>query len=388
MSTVTLVKQGGNPTFTSLTVTGTTNLENLKVDSLNVSGSIFASGSLVVSGSITAQSLIVNGPTNLSGSLYTRSNLNVSGSIFASGSLVVSGSIIAQSLVVNTTIYSSGSNIFGNSLSNTHVFSGSVTMNPGGLFVSSSGLVGIGTTTPNKPLEIYRAAQDISIRLNDSSHYWDVTHGTTNNQLSFLYDTSERMRITSAGSVSIGPATGNTGAPGTTKLQVVGQIACGENTDGTATIDAYSTFAYYGNNGTTYAIRIGPSGLVYNYSNSTTFNTTSDVRIKENINTISNALDKITALNPVTFDYKQDFATHRSWNNTQKNNNIGFIAQEFETVFPKHVYSIKETINEEVIEDFKTVDTGHLVAYLVKAIQELKTELDEATTRIIALESK
>jgi hypothetical protein len=108
--TVTLTRQGGNPTFSSL---------------------------------------IVDGPTTLSGSLYTRSNLNVSGSIFTSGSLVVSGSIIAQSLVINTTIYSSGSNIFGNSPSNTQVFTGS--MYVGGLISGSvfygSGANLIGTAT-------------------------------------------------------------------------------------------------------------------------------------------------------------------------------------------------------------------------------------------------
>jgi hypothetical protein len=111
--TVTLVKQGGDPTLSSL---------------------------------------IVNGPTNLSGSLYTRSNLNVSGSIFTSGSLIVSGSIIAQTLVINTTIYSSGSNIFGNSPSNTQVFTGS--MYVGGL-ISGSVFYGSGanlTQIPNSAL--------------------------------------------------------------------------------------------------------------------------------------------------------------------------------------------------------------------------------------------
>jgi len=210
----------------------------------------------------------------------------------------------------------------------------------------------------------------------------DLMFGTGNS-----YGATERMRITSAGLVSIGPATGTSNVPGVGRLSVIGAANIGENTNGTANIDAYGSYAYYGCNGSTYAIWIGPSGLVYNYSNSTTFNTTSDIRVKENVVTIPNALDKIAALNPVTFDYKQDFATHRSWNDTQKNNNIGFIAQEFETVFPKYVHSSEETINEEVVEDFKTIDTGHLVPYLVKAIQELKAENDSLKSRVEALET-
>jgi hypothetical protein len=70
----------------------------------------------------------------------------------------VAGNLTAQTLVVQTITSSvdfvTGSTRFGSILGNTHVFSGSVTMNPGGLFVSSSGLVGIGTTTPRAILDV------------------------------------------------------------------------------------------------------------------------------------------------------------------------------------------------------------------------------------------
>ena len=66
--------------------------------------------------------------------------------------LIVTGSITAQTLVVQTITSSvdfvTGSTRFGSILGNTQVFSGSVTMNPGGLFVSSSGSVLIGSTSP------------------------------------------------------------------------------------------------------------------------------------------------------------------------------------------------------------------------------------------------
>ena len=66
--------------------------------------------------------------------------------------LTVAGTLTAQTLVVQTITSSvdfvTGSTKFGSILANTHVFSGSVTMNPGGLFVSSSGRVGINTTNP------------------------------------------------------------------------------------------------------------------------------------------------------------------------------------------------------------------------------------------------
>jgi hypothetical protein len=70
----------------------------------------------------------------------------------------VASTLTAQTLVVQTITSSvdfvTGSTRFGSLLGNTHVFSGSVTMNPNGLFVSSSGVVGIGTTTPATPLHL------------------------------------------------------------------------------------------------------------------------------------------------------------------------------------------------------------------------------------------
>jgi len=82
----------------------------------------------------------------------------VSGSFTTSGSITATGTITAQTLVVQTITSSvdfvTGSTRFGSSLSNTHVFSGSVTMNPNGLFVSSSGNVGIGTSIPAEKLEV------------------------------------------------------------------------------------------------------------------------------------------------------------------------------------------------------------------------------------------
>jgi hypothetical protein len=100
-------------------------------------------------------------------------NQVVSGSLTTSGSITATGTITAQTLVVQTitssVLYSSGSNIFGNSLANTQVFSGSVTMNPGGLFVSSSGLVGIGTTTPANFLHINGLGPNVIIQNTSSS---------------------------------------------------------------------------------------------------------------------------------------------------------------------------------------------------------------------------
>jgi hypothetical protein len=119
------------------------------------------------------------------------------------------------------------------------------------------------------------------------------------------------------------------------------------------------------------------NGDVRNYNNTTTWQQTSDVRVKENINVIPNAISKILALNPVIFDYKQEFADKNNWDDNKKINNVGFIAQEFETIFPKYISTNKYEMTETIIDDLKSIDTGHLVPYLVKAIQELSAKITQ-----------
>ena len=134
--------------------------------------------------------------------------------------------------------------------------------------------------------------------------------------------------------------------------------------------------AGYGGTGDTIAWKnaatFAPNGSVYNYSNTTAWQQTSDIKIKENVNTLSNSLTTLLNLRPVTFDYKEEFSNSVNWENNDRLNNVGFIAQEFEEVFPEYVGSSERRINGE-FETLKNIDTSHLVPYLVKAIQEQQT---------------
>jgi hypothetical protein len=113
-------------------------------------------GNIVVSGSITT-----TGTVAISGSIASASFAATASS---ADNLLVRNTLTAQTLVVQTITSSvdfvTGSTRFGSLLANTHIFSGSVTMNPNGLFVSSNGFIGIGTTTV---VEGTQAAGSISI---------------------------------------------------------------------------------------------------------------------------------------------------------------------------------------------------------------------------------
>ena len=84
----------------------------------------------------------------------------------------------------------------------------------------------------------------------------------------------------------------------------------------------------------------------------------SDERLKTNIKTIENALDKVTQLRGVEYD-RTDIEKHQ----------IGVIAQEVEKILPDVVHT-----NED---GMKSVAYGNIVAVLIESIKELKGEISE-----------
>jgi hypothetical protein len=96
----------------------------------------------------------------------------------------------------------------------------------------------------------------------------------------------------------------------------------------------------------------------------------SDSRLKENVTDleVTNVLDKINRIRPVTYNYNELSGFDET---TRARRISGFIAQELMEVFPDMVGTIKK-------EDTEYYDTNlsNLNLYLVKAIQELKAEND------------
>jgi hypothetical protein len=101
---------------------------------------------------------------------------------------------------------------------------------------------------------------------------------------------------------------------------------------------------------------------------------TSDLEEKENINyNFNHGLEKVKSLKPVHFDFK-----------TGPKGNLGFIAQDLVKEIPDAVISYNKVISENGIEqevERLGLKEGHLVAVLVKAVQEL-------AARVEALEAK
>jgi hypothetical protein len=113
--------------------------------------------------------------------------------------------------------------------------------------------------------------------------------------------------------------------------------------------------------------------------------TSSDVRLKSEVEPIQDGLSIVNQLNPITFLAVNSVDT--------PGRSPGFIAQDVEQVFSGDVKIVSELPDTAVIEDFdlsdgplKTFNYETLVPYLVKAVQELSAKNGDLEARLAALE--
>ena len=109
--------------------------------------------------------------------------------------------------------------------------------------------------------------------------------------------------------------------------------------------------------------------------------TVSDERLKDNVTTIQNPLDKIKALRGVEYD----------WNagNRKGKRDLGLIAQEVEMVIPEIVHEHElPLIDGESDTIYKTVDYEKMVAVLIEGMKEQQSQIDELKSEISKLKGE
>jgi hypothetical protein len=245
-----------------------------------------------------------------------------------------------------------------------------------------------GTTVIDLPatsgtLVVTGGAQTIEFAAGSASTPSITTTGDTNTGIFFpaadTFATStggtERMRIDSSGNLLVGKTSTSSVNSG---VQINGG-ATGSMTLGTTGTSGTSQVEFFrGTSGSLTRV-----GFIETTGSATTYNTSSDYRLKENIAPMTGALATVTALKPCTYKWKLDGKDGQ-----------GFIAHELQAIVPDAVSGEKDAVetytdkdgNEQTRIKPQGVDTSFLVATLTSAIQELNVKVEAQAVRIAELE--
>lgn len=118
-------------------------------------------------------------------------------------------------------------------------------------------------------------------------------------------------------------------------------------------------------------------GAITSTGSATTYSTSSDYRLKENIAPMTGALGVVQQLKPVTYNWKVDGSSGQ-----------GFIAHELQAVVPDCVTGEKDAVNEDGSIKAQGIDTSFLVATLTAALQEAHGLIKDLQARVETLETK
>jgi hypothetical protein len=190
----------------------------------------------------------------------------------------------------------------------------------------------------------------------------------------FSINSTEKARIDSSGNLLVQTTNATTNAG-------IGFKVLARSTDPTAavvgseTTNSSSCWSLYSTGAGAFRFYVGYGGTIF--ATSTTISAISDIRFKENVRDLDVGLDKIMALKPRLYDWKEG-------KGVDIKNARGFIAQEFEEVFPDLIDEWKDPAPEGE-EPYKSVRQD-LIPVLVKAIQEQQALITTLTARITALE--
>ena len=117
-------------------------------------------------------------------------------------------------------------------------------------------------------------------------------------------------------------------------------------------------------------------GSIVGNTSSTSYNTSSDYRLKEDVQPMSGSIDRVKTLNPVNFAWKVDGSRVD-----------GFLAHETQEVVPEAVTGTKDAVDADGNPEYQGIDQSKLVPLLTAALKEAITEIESLKARVATLEA-
>ena len=264
--------------------------------------------------------------------------------------------------------------------------------------INSSGQVGIGTSSPNvygvhandSSNSVYFKADSsaVSTVYGSASSLGVGLFGTfSNNALAVYTNSAERMRMTTSGSLLVGRTAAYNSSPGETGVfqgaahgVVIYQTANANYTN----IILRNTYANNGGNNVsanmiTFTDQGGTErGKIAMNGSSTSYITSSDYRLKENVVDINDGITRVKQLQPKRFNFIVDADTTVD----------GFLAHEAQTVVPEAVTGTHNEVDDDNNPVYQGIDQSKLVPLLTAALQEAIAKIETLETKVAALEAE
>jgi len=201
----------------------------------------------------------------------------------------------------------------------------------------------------------------------DSLTVGRVQYDNSDDSLQFWANSIERMRIDSSGNVIVGGTSAD--AATSTTIYSNGQIRANTSSINVAIFDRRDSdggiLEFKKDDSTVGSVSVTTSG--------TTYNTTSDARLKTDIEPIDHATDMLMAMNPVSHRWKAD---------PDADAVVGFIAQEMQKIVPE---AVSKGDSED---DMWSMDYGRITPVLVAALQDAHRKIEQLEQRIADMENK
>jgi len=247
--------------------------------------------------------------------------------------------------------------------------------------IDSSERVGIGTSSPTSNLHVFSSSGNAATFMQTTNSGSSVsTNYQTPNRIFYtgidiggansaytIYDGtagSERIRINYLGDILCGMTSASyLAAQDGIQIKKAGNIRIGGN--GTA---ARNVMAFVnGTDGTPAQV-----GYIQTSGSGTAFGTTSDYRLKENVNYEFDALSRVKQLKPARFNFIVDADKIVD----------GFLAHEVSDIVPEAISGTKDAVDDKGNPEYQGIDQSKLVPLLTKAIQEQQAIIEDLQTQI------
>lgn len=269
--------------------------------------------------------------------------------------------------------------------------------------IDSSGNVGIGASSPDRLMHVASSDGNLARfqRTGAFTGSWDVLLGQLTTGDFTIHDNENSKRA-----IQIDKLTGSIATA--FKIHSGGNASVATTSSGGNSILTLSTGSFthgikqFCNNGqVSYHVEVGGAtvGSISHSTSSTSYNTSSDYRLKENVVTDWDATTRLKQLKPSRFNFIADADTTVD----------GFLAHEVSSIVPEAISGDKDAMTKEVlyvdgdeipegkkVGDVKTpsqidpqgIDQSKLVPLLTKALQEAVAKIEILEAKVTALESK